>query len=312
MRKKVFAGLLFVMLCAGMLTLAVKIQPVRADQTQSGLELTMTVEKTDYILGEPVNVTLTVTNISNQTINFAYAAWTFDFLVYNDTGAIYQWSSFRIFPQFIVLWPLEPGDNITNVLTWPQTCNVAEGSQGIQASPGSYYILGEVPSYGLEAGPVEVNLDQQPLSLVPLKTVVGQGYNLILNVSIMNLNETPEVFDVTLLSNATAIGTETGVNVSKGTSILSFTWNTANFKLGNYDLNVLAGNLSVTSSVVLTIPGDINGDFKVDMKDIALATRCFGSTPNSSNWNPNADINNDGTVNMKDIAIVARNVGSHN
>jgi hypothetical protein len=82
------------LLVSGMLALAIKIQPTKADETsaevvdeQLGLNLTITPEKTVYGLGEPINVTLTVTNISNQTINFAYAAWTFDFLVYNDTAS---------------------------------------------------------------------------------------------------------------------------------------------------------------------------------------------------------------------------------
>ena len=59
------------------------------------------------------------------------------------------------------------------------------------------------------------------------------------------------------------------------------------------------------------VTGDINGDGRVDMKDIALVARAFGSTPTSPNWNPAADINGDGTVNMKDIALVARNFGQH-
>jgi hypothetical protein len=293
-----------------MLTLAVKIEPVGADQAQSGLELTMEVGKTDYILGEPINVTLTVTNISNQTINFTLVAWTFDFLVYNDTGPIYQWSSFKVFPHWIEILPLAPGDNITNVLTWPQTCNVTDLSQGIQVSPGTYYILGEIPSYGLLAGPVKVNVDQL-IRLVPLKTVVGKGYDLILNVSIMNLDDAPEAFDVTLFSNATAIGTETGVNVSRGTLTLSFTWNTASFELGNYNLNVLAGNLSAATSVVLTIPGDINGDFKVTMDDVMALLYAFGSTPGKPNWNPNCDIDGNGRVDMGDVIIALRNFGRH-
>jgi hypothetical protein len=61
--------------------------------------------------------------------------------------------------------------------------------------------------------------------------------------------------------------------------------------------------------VTVTIPGDVNGDFKVNMRDIALVARAFGSTPGASNWNPNADINDDGTVNMRDIALAARNFG---
>jgi Ca2+-binding EF-hand superfamily protein len=57
--------------------------------------------------------------------------------------------------------------------------------------------------------------------------------------------------------------------------------------------------------------GDVNGDGRVDLKDIALVARAFGSTPTSPNWNPAADINGDGIVNMQDIAIVARNFGQH-
>jgi endoglucanase len=55
--------------------------------------------------------------------------------------------------------------------------------------------------------------------------------------------------------------------------------------------------------------GDVNGDGRVDLKDLALVARAFGSTPTSPNWNPAADINGDGTVNMKDIALAVRNFG---
>ncbi len=44
-------------------------QPV-ASGGNGNLELTMTLDKTSYSLGEPVNLTLTITNISSQTINF--------------------------------------------------------------------------------------------------------------------------------------------------------------------------------------------------------------------------------------------------
>ena len=62
---------------------------------QFGLELTMTLQKTEYSLGEPINITLTITNIGNQTITYAYceSLHRFDFRVYNDTNnGIYHWS----------------------------------------------------------------------------------------------------------------------------------------------------------------------------------------------------------------------------
>ena len=83
-------------------------------EAAGGLELAMTIEKTYYVLGEPINITLTITNISNQTINFTHTGQDFDFLVYNDTNnLVYQWSKGRAFPLFITIIPLNPHQNIT-------------------------------------------------------------------------------------------------------------------------------------------------------------------------------------------------------
>jgi chitodextrinase len=54
---------------------------------------------------------------------------------------------------------------------------------------------------------------------------------------------------------------------------------------------------------------DLNGDKKIDMKDIAIVARAYGSNPSKPNWNPIADINGDGKVDMKDVAPVARHFG---
>lgn len=60
------------------------------------------------------------------------------------------------------------------------------------------------------------------------------------------------------------------------------------------------------------IPGDINNDGKVDMKDIATIAAAFGSKPGSGNWNPAADLKFDGKINIKDISVAARNFGQQN
>jgi PKD repeat protein len=54
---------------------------------------------------------------------------------------------------------------------------------------------------------------------------------------------------------------------------------------------------------------DLNNDGKIDMKDIIIAARAFGSKPGDPNWNPIADVNSDGVVDMKDIIPIARNFG---
>jgi len=60
--------------------------------------------------------------------------------------------------------------------------------------------------------------------------------------------------------------------------------------------------------------GDITGpggwpDGKVDMRDVGLAAKAFGSYPGHPRWNPIADINNDKKVDMKDIGAIAKQFG---
>jgi len=55
--------------------------------------------------------------------------------------------------------------------------------------------------------------------------------------------------------------------------------------------------------------GDLNWDYKVDMKDVYLVAKAFGTYLNHPNWNPTADLNGDNKVDMRDIYLVARGFG---
>ena len=55
--------------------------------------------------------------------------------------------------------------------------------------------------------------------------------------------------------------------------------------------------------------GDFNKDMVVDMKDISLVAKAFGSYPGHPRWNPVVDLNQDNRVDMRDLATVARNFG---
>ena len=68
------------------------------------------------------------------------------------------------------------------------------------------------------------------------------------------------------------------------------------------------------TSFKVELKGDITGlggvpDGKVDMKDIAVVAKAFGSEPGEPGWNPIADLYPDGKIDMKDVAIPARNFG---
>jgi hypothetical protein len=62
----------------------------------------------------------------------------------------------------------------------------------------------------------------------------------------------------------------------------------------------------------VSIPGDLDGDFKVSRQDLVILTNAYGSKPGGSNWNPNADINGDGKVSLQDLVILALYCGQHN
>jgi hypothetical protein len=53
-------------------------------------------------------------------------------------------------------------------------------------------------------------------------------------------------------------------------------------------------------------PYDINGDGVVDMKDIGIAARAFGTSPDDPRWNLLADVNGDGKIDLRDIALIAQ------
>jgi hypothetical protein len=56
-------------------------------------------------------------------------------------------------------------------------------------------------------------------------------------------------------------------------------------------------------------PYDLNGDHFIDMSDIVIVARAYGTAPGDKLWNPIADVNHDGFVDMSDIALVAVHYG---
>jgi hypothetical protein len=113
---------------------------------------------------------------------------------------------------------------------------------------------------------------------------------------------------------------------SKGIAMISCTWNTASWPLGDYTLNVYASPVegeiatldnSFTDGVVtVSIVGDITGMFgmpdgKVDMRDVGSVAILFGAKYPDSSYNPNCDLNDDGKINMYDVGAVARHFGEN-
>jgi penicillin amidase len=72
-----------------------------------------------------------------------------------------------------------------------------------------------------------------------------------------------------------------------------------------YHKTTMHGIFTVKSALIT----DIDGNGKVNIIDIAIVAKAFGSKPGDSNWNPVADLNNDNLVNILDITLVAKDYG---
>jgi hypothetical protein len=156
------------------------------------------------------------------------------------------------------------------------------------------------------------------------KTVVGQGYSLTINVTIENQSETSETFNVTLYANATSIASQT-VSLTIGNSTtITFTWDTSGFAMGNYTIWAYAtpipgeiqtaDNTLANGSILVTIPGDVDGDledghYDVDLFDAVKLLACYGAKEGDSNFDPNCDIDGSGQVFLFDAVILLSRYG---
>jgi parallel beta-helix repeat protein len=153
------------------------------------------------------------------------------------------------------------------------------------------------------------------------KSVVGQGRSFAVNATVQNQGNLEETFNVTLYANTTIIASQAVTLASGNSSIITFAWNTSSQVYGNYNISAYAwpvldetyttDNNFTGGTVKVTIAGDINGDFIVDIYDAILLAGAYNSVPTSPNWNPNADINGDIIVDIYDAIILANHYNQH-
>ncbi len=157
-------------------------------------------------------------------------------------------------------------------------------------------------------------------ALVPFQTVIGRGRTVKVNVTLTNYGWEPEVATVTLTANGTQAGSPVQTSIPyQGTGIASFLWNTTGLPLGRYILTATEANLTgesnpsnniITTTVTVTIPGDVNGDRVVNIVDLVAVALAFTCRVGSACYNPNTDTNQDGVVNILDLTYVAARLGS--
>jgi hypothetical protein len=141
-----------------------------------------------------------------------------------------------------------------------------------------------------------------------------------LNVTITDQGDYAETFNVTVYANQTIIATHENINLTSQNSVtITSVWNTTGYAYGNYaawayavpvpNETNSANNNCTGGWVTVTIPGDLNGDFKVSLSDLVLLANAYGSKPGDTKWNPNADINGNNVADLADLVLMAIHYG---
>jgi hypothetical protein len=97
------------------------------------------------------------------------------------------------------------------------------------------------------------------------------------------------------------------------------TWDTTGVAIGNYTITVeatpvpgetdTADNSLPDHTVMVTVPGDVNGDGKVRIDDILAVALAFGLDLNDPTYVSNLDVNGDDKIRVDDILITTLNFG---
>jgi len=164
--------------------------------------------------------------------------------------------------------------------------------------------------------------DVAVIDITPWDSWVYQGLTVKINVTAMNKGNVTETFDVKVYYEpANLIGTLSFINLAPNEqATLTIIWDTTgvpychNYTIWAEALPVpyeknLGDNTLIDGQVKVRIMGDVNGDGKVDGRDIAAVAAAFNTKPGDPRWNPNADFNRDNKVDGRDIAIIARYYG---
>jgi thermitase len=195
-------------------------------------------------------------------------------------------------------------------------------------SRGTYNVTLQVYSFDGMTGSTseQVEVWRHDVAVIDVRPCVSWAYEgsiVGVNVTVTNLGDFAETVNLSLCYNITEkseIGTELVVLSAGETKTLTLQWNTAGAKGGyNYTLAAIADvpvesdltNNMMEASVTIRIRifGDINDDGRVDITDVSLVAKAFGSNPTRGRWNPICDLNGDGRVDIQDVARVARNFG---
>ncbi len=260
---------------------------------------------------DEVTVTLKVTNIElNATIyiEFEGGLERMDHVITNPFFS--QWR--EVYPIYCSQYEIQKWkDNCDDVLSPSDEIEL----QSKCTSESQWYHVDEVKT--------DLIISSRTTQIVPglTKENIGQGYCQVIPLTIDDYDPAVTSFNISVYYNMVGvIGNQIITLNPSESATLRFVWlETSTWPKGTYSYiitiivyadDTLIKTISFPITFEITIIGDVNGDGKVDIHDIATTAEAFGSYYSGHpRYNPNYDVNCDGKIDIRDLAIIARNFG---
>jgi len=319
---------LFLMAIVGTtLVLAYDMELAKANEKA---RLSLKTDKNVYSLGE--NVTIILTNIGNETIVFGgWPPW----IIYTYP----EWK--RVYPEDMVYlaWDLVPGESVT--LSWNQFNELNKTF----VDPGRYVVYehnyDNTVFFDIASSASCVADDLNiTLTVSNPRMVVGKQANITIAVTNLGTQNVtlhptygPNVFDIIVFNETFSWRWSDGmywimivfppiVLLPGETYVEQKEWNLYIHSKegfvppapGNYTLAVVSFEIGCTPMLQIqmlnpTIKADVRHDGIVDIFDVVIVAKAFGSAPGDLNWNLVADLVQDCVIDIFDVVAIAADFG---
>jgi hypothetical protein len=151
------------------------------------------------------------------------------------------------------------------------------------------------------------------------KTVVAQGTIQKIDVKVANHGSFPQTFNLTVYANETIIQTLLVHLAVNSSATIRCYWETSTQQYGNYTITAYAlpvadetnttDNTCSGTTLIVTIPGDVDGDFDVDLYDAVMLLVHYGAKAGQPAYDPICDIDGNGNIDLYDAVTLLTHYG---
>lgn len=128
-----------------------------------------------------------------------------------------------------------------------------------------------------------------------------------------------ETFRVNVYINTAIVGGQ-DITLSNGNStIVLFVWDTTGVAKGHYAMSAeastipneidISDNTFIDGIITVTTPGDVDGDFDVDVYDVIKMCDHYGYEIGEPEYDVDCDVDNDGEVDIYDVIMMCNHYG---